>query len=77
MLKLDSHPSGRHSLHIPSPVPARVLSAISFRTMDHRGPEFGPLGLKVRTGMQQIFKTTCHHLSVHPARVRKKQVTTC
>jgi alanine-glyoxylate transaminase/serine-glyoxylate transaminase/serine-pyruvate transaminase len=59
MLKLDSHPSGRHFLHVPgpSPVPARILRAISFPPIDHRGPEFGQLGLKVLSGIQQIFKT--------------------
>lgn len=59
MLKLDSHPSGRHFLHVPgpSPVPARILRAISFPPIDHRGPEFGQLGLKVLFGIQQIFKT--------------------
>ncbi|MEY3832394.1 MAG: hypothetical protein RJA82_1342, partial [Pseudomonadota bacterium] len=52
MLKLDQHPSGRHFLHIPgpSPVPARVLRAISYQTIDHRGPEFGELGLKLLSG---------------------------
>lgn len=59
MLKLDSHPSGRHFLHVPgpSPVPARILRAISLPSIDHRGPEFGQLGLKVLSGVQQIFKT--------------------
>ena len=59
MLKLDSHPSGRHFLHVPgpSPVPARILRAISFPPIDHRGPEFGQLGLKILSGIQQIFKT--------------------
>ena len=47
MLKLDNHPSGRHFLHIPgpSPVPSRILRAISYQTIDHRGPEFGVFGL--------------------------------
>ena len=59
MLKLDNHPSGRHFLHIPgpSPVPARVLRAISYQTIDHRGPEFGQFGLKVLVGIKKIFKT--------------------
>jgi len=59
MLNLDSHPSGRHSLHVPgpSPVPARILRAISLPTIDHRGPEFGQMGLKILSGIQQIFKT--------------------
>ncbi|PSL79219.1 serine--glyoxylate aminotransferase, partial [Variovorax sp. WS11] len=49
MLQLDSHPTGRHFLQIPgpSPVPDRILRAISLPTIDHRGPEFGALGLKV------------------------------
>ena len=46
MLSLDSHPSGRHFLQIPgpSPVPDRILRALSLPTIDHRGPEFAVLG---------------------------------
>ena len=59
MLKLDNHLSGRHFLHIPgpSPVPSRILRAISFQTIDHRGPEFGAFGLKVLEGVKKLFKT--------------------
>ena len=59
MLKLDNHLSGRHFLHIPgpSPVPSRILRAISYQTIDHRGPEFGEFGLTVLDGIKQIFKT--------------------
>jgi alanine-glyoxylate transaminase/serine-glyoxylate transaminase/serine-pyruvate transaminase len=59
MLKLNSHPFGRHFLQIPgpSPVPDRILRAMSLPTIDHRGPEFGQLGLKVLADMKQIFKT--------------------
>ena len=59
MLKLDNHLSGRHFLHIPgpSPVPSRILRAISYQTIDHRGPEFGEFGLKVLDGIKKIFKT--------------------
>jgi alanine-glyoxylate transaminase/serine-glyoxylate transaminase/serine-pyruvate transaminase len=59
MLKLDNHASGRHFLHIPgpSPSPSRVLRAISYQTIDHRGPEFGQFGLKVLDGIKKIFKT--------------------
>src|SRR5690554_6320826 len=59
MLTLDAHPSGRHFLQIPgpSPVPDRILRAISLPTIDHRGPEFGVLGKKVLSGIQKIFKT--------------------
>jgi alanine-glyoxylate transaminase / serine-glyoxylate transaminase / serine-pyruvate transaminase len=59
MVKLDFHASGRHFLQIPgpSPVPDRILRAMSLPTIDHRGPEFAALGLKVLSGIQQIFKT--------------------
>ena len=40
MLQLDIHPTGRHFLQIPgpSPVPDRILRAMSLPTIDHRGP---------------------------------------
>jgi alanine-glyoxylate transaminase/serine-glyoxylate transaminase/serine-pyruvate transaminase len=59
MQKLNFHPAGRHFLQIPgpSPVPDRILRAMSYPTIDHRGPEFGALGLKVLAGIKQVFKT--------------------
>jgi len=59
MLTLDFHPTGRHFLQIPgpSPVPDRVLRAMSYPTIDHRGPEFAALGLKVLADIKKIFKT--------------------
>jgi alanine-glyoxylate transaminase/serine-glyoxylate transaminase/serine-pyruvate transaminase len=68
MLKLDFHPTGRHFLQIPgpSPVPDRVLRAMSLPTIDHRGPEFGALGRKVLADMQKIFKTQ-HPVMIYPA----------
>jgi alanine-glyoxylate transaminase/serine-glyoxylate transaminase/serine-pyruvate transaminase len=68
MLKLNFHPTGRHFLQIPgpSPVPDRILRAISLPTIDHRGPEFGALGLKVLQGMKDIFKTK-HPVVIYPA----------
>ena len=68
MILLDKHPSGRHFLQIPgpSPVPDRILRAISLPTIDHRGPEFGALGKKVVTGMQQVFQTK-HPVVIYPA----------
>ncbi len=68
MLRLDAHPSGRHFLQIPgpSPVPDRVLRAMSLPTIDHRGPEFGVLGLTVLRGLQQVFRTR-HPVVVYPA----------
>ena len=68
MISLDQHPSGRHFLQIPgpSPVPDRILRAISLPTIDHRGPEFGVLGKKVVTGMQQVFQTQ-NPVVIYPA----------
>ena len=68
MLQLDFHPTGRHFLQIPgpSPVPDRILRAMSLPTIDHRGPEFGGLGLKVLSGIQKIFQTR-HPVAIYPA----------
>ena len=68
MITLDHHPSGRHFLQVPgpSPVPDRILRAISLPTIDHRGPEFGLLGKKVVSGMQQVFQTR-HPVAIYPA----------
>jgi alanine-glyoxylate transaminase/serine-glyoxylate transaminase/serine-pyruvate transaminase len=68
MLTTNFHPTGRHFLQIPgpSPVPDRVLRAISSPTIDHRGPEFGALGLKVLADIQKIFKTR-HPVMIYPA----------
>ena len=67
-MKLNQHPSGRHFLQIPgpSPVPDRILRAISLPTIDHRGPEFGALGLKLLAGLRQIFQTQ-HPVVIYPA----------
>lgn len=67
MITLDHHPSGRHFLQIPgpSPVPDRILRAMSLPTIDHRGPEFGALGLKVIAGLKQVFGTR-HPVAIYP-----------
>jgi alanine-glyoxylate transaminase/serine-glyoxylate transaminase/serine-pyruvate transaminase len=68
MLKLDAHSSGRHFLQIPgpSPVPDRILRAMSFPTIDHRGPEFGALGRKVLADIRKVFKTA-HPVMIYPS----------
>jgi alanine-glyoxylate transaminase/serine-glyoxylate transaminase/serine-pyruvate transaminase len=68
MLTTDFHPTGRHFLQIPgpSPVPDRVLRAMSLPTIDHRGPEFAALGLKLLADIKQIFKTQ-HPVMIYPA----------
>jgi len=50
---------GRHFLQIPGPtnVPDRVLRAMDNPTMDHRGPEFGKLGLEILGNLRRIFQT--------------------
>jgi alanine-glyoxylate transaminase/serine-glyoxylate transaminase/serine-pyruvate transaminase len=54
-----SQRAGRHFLQIPGPtnVPDRVLRAMDYPTMDHRGPEFADLGHRCLLGMKKIFKT--------------------
>jgi alanine-glyoxylate transaminase/serine-glyoxylate transaminase/serine-pyruvate transaminase len=54
-----AHRSGRHFLQIPGPtnVPDRVLRAIDRATIDHRGPEFGKLGLEIFEGLKAVFQT--------------------
>jgi alanine-glyoxylate transaminase / serine-glyoxylate transaminase / serine-pyruvate transaminase len=54
-----TYTSGRHFLQIPGPtnVPDRVLRAIDYPTMDHRGPEFGPMGLEIIEGLKHVFQT--------------------
>src|SRR5688572_7347002 len=61
--------AGRHFLQIPGPtnVPDRVLRAIDFPTIDHRGPEFGALGKEVIAGMKRVFKTTQCEVVIYPA----------
>jgi alanine-glyoxylate transaminase/serine-glyoxylate transaminase/serine-pyruvate transaminase len=50
---------GRHFLQSPgpAPVPDRILRAMDKAVLDHRGPEFQQLGLKVLSGIKTIFKT--------------------
>jgi alanine-glyoxylate transaminase / serine-glyoxylate transaminase / serine-pyruvate transaminase len=52
--------AGRHYLQIPgpTPVPDRILRAMDMPVIDHRGPEFKALGLKVLSGIKTIFKTS-------------------
>ncbi|MBO0763550.1 MAG: aminotransferase class V-fold PLP-dependent enzyme [Hyphomicrobiaceae bacterium] len=51
--------AGRHFLQIPgpTPVPDRILRAMDMPVIDHRGPEFKRLSLRVLSGIRTIFKT--------------------
>src|SRR5215208_5032206 len=61
--------AGRHFLQIPGPtnVPDRVLRAIDFPTIDHRGPDFAELGKAVLAGMKRVFKSTRSEVVIYPA----------
>src|SRR5436190_3410190 len=61
--------AGRHFLQIPGPtnVPDRVLRAIDFPTIDHRGADFAQLGKTVLSGMKRVFKTTQGEVVIYPA----------
>ncbi|MEV1170685.1 aminotransferase class V-fold PLP-dependent enzyme [Nonomuraea sp. NPDC049784] len=51
--------TGRHFLQIPGPtnVPDRVLHAMAAPTIDHRGPEFAALALRVLEAIKPVFGT--------------------
>ncbi len=68
MLQLNVHAAGRHQLAIPgpSPVPDRILRAMSLPTIDHRGPEFAALARSVLAGLRRIFRTE-HPVVIYPA----------
>ncbi len=59
---------GRHFLQIPgpTPVPERILAAMSRQILDHRGLEFQQLGLRVLSGIKGLFKTQ-GHVVIFPA----------
>lgn len=58
--KNEPRRAGRHFLQIPgpTPVPDRILRAMDMPVIDHRGPEFKKLGLRVLAGIKTIFKTS-------------------
>ena len=63
-----TYAAGRHFLQIPGPtnVPDRVLRAMDYPTIDHRGPQFAEIGNKCLDGMKTIFKTRSH-VVIYPA----------
>ena len=60
--------AGKHFLQIPGPsnVPDRILRAMDYPTIDHRGPEFAQIGVACLAGMKTIFKTDSH-VVIYPA----------
>ncbi|MFI1798823.1 pyridoxal-phosphate-dependent aminotransferase family protein [Streptomyces sp. NPDC020379] len=59
---------GQHFLQIPGPtnVPDQVLRAIAAPTIDHRGPEFAALTLRLLDGLKPVFGTE-GPVVIHPA----------
>ena len=55
----QKYKTGRHLLQIPGPtnVPDRILRAMDYPTIDHRGEEFFNLAKKCLSGIKDIFKT--------------------
>jgi alanine-glyoxylate transaminase/serine-glyoxylate transaminase/serine-pyruvate transaminase len=55
----ESRQAGRHQLQIPgpTPIPERVLNAMSRQMLDHRGPEFLEFGTKLLASARTLFKT--------------------
>ncbi len=60
--------AGRHFLQIPgpTPIPERILAAMSRQILDHRGLEFQKLGKRVLTGVKSLFKTS-GHVIIYPS----------
>lgn len=60
MSKSNSFKAGKHFLQIPGPtnIPDRVLRAMSYPTIDHRGPDFAEIAKRVLDRIKIIFKTT-------------------
>lgn len=66
--RLNRVGQGRHFLQIPGPtnVPDRVLRAMDFPTIDHRGPEFQQIGLRILEAIRPVFGTT-NPVIIYPA----------
>ena len=60
--------AGRHFLQIPgpTPIPERILAAMSRQILDHRGLEFQKLGKRVLLGVKSLFKTS-GHVIIYPS----------
>jgi len=56
---VNKYMPGKHFLQLPGPsnVPDRILRAMDYPTIDHRGPDFSILANECLNGMKTIFKT--------------------
>ena len=68
MSKSNSLRSGKHLLQIPGPtnIPDRVLRAMSYPTIDHRGPDFAEIAKRVLDRLKSVFKTN-QNVIMYPA----------
>ena len=59
MTKSNIYKAGRHFLQVPGPtnIPDRVLQAMAFPAMDHRGPDFQNLSNSILKKVKLIFKS--------------------
>jgi alanine-glyoxylate transaminase/serine-glyoxylate transaminase/serine-pyruvate transaminase len=60
MSDMEPRKPGRHFLQIPGPsnVPDRVLRAMAKPTVDHRGPEFAEMTLRILDHLKLVFQTS-------------------
>ncbi|MDX2265692.1 MAG: aminotransferase class V-fold PLP-dependent enzyme [Hyphomicrobiales bacterium] len=60
---------GRHFLNIPgpTPVPDRVLRAMDHPTIDHRGPDFGKMTLRILEGLRPVFGVARDPIIIYPS----------
>ena len=68
MTKSNSLRPGKHFLQIPGPtnIPDRVLHAMSYPTIDHRGPDFSEIAKRVLDRLKSVFKTN-QNVIMYPA----------
>ena len=59
MTRSNIYKAGRHFLQVPGPtnIPDRVLQAMAFPAMDHRGPDFQNLSNNILKKVKLIFKS--------------------
>ena len=59
MTNSNIYKAGRHFLQVPGPtnIPDRVLQAMAFPAMDHRGPDFQNLSNRILKKVKLIFKS--------------------
>lgn len=68
MSETSPYQAGRHFLQIPGPsnVPDRILRAMAQPVIDHRGPEFPELTLRILKKLKAVFQTQSH-VFIYPA----------